>query len=240
MDARKVKDGLNRLLRHLPVRLPSTCWTFAGTAPEDAVIPANKPWTCMFSFMNVIADGRPVCFSAQNTGCDGAACYLGFKTPSKTAGRFLAEKEGFKKDADLGQSFYDNIEAHAPESEFVVWETVESAGDQPEIEVVNLWVDALSLAGLVTLANYDRPDNDNVKIPFASGCQSIWTIPYKEKHAEAPVGIVGCMDPAVRRYLPPDVVSFSVTARRFVEMTDNLSGSFLEQHGWLKLFDEKA
>lgn len=48
-----------------------------------------------------------------------------------------------------------------------------------KIEVVNLWVDAVSLAGPVTLSNYDRPNNDNVAVPFASGCQSIWTSPIK-------------------------------------------------------------
>jgi hypothetical protein len=34
---------------------------------------------------------------------------------------------------------------------------------------------------------------------------------------------------------PADVVSFSMPADRFIEMTDNISGSFLEQAGWLKL-----
>lgn len=235
MDARKVKDGLTRLLQHLPVKMPSTGWSFACTAPADAAIPKNEPWTCMFSYINVIANGKPVCFSAQNTGCSGASCYLGFKTPSKTAGRFLAEKERFKKNAALGQAFYENIGAHSAEAEFLIWETIDNTDAHTGIEVVNLWVDAVSLAGLVTLSNYDRPNNDNVGLPFASGCQSIWTIPYKEKHAEEPKGVVGCMDPAMRSYLPSDVVSFSVAAKRFVEMTENISGSFLEHSNWKNL-----
>ncbi len=189
----------------------------------------------MFSYINVIANGEPVCFSVQNTGCSGASCYLGFKTPSKDAGRFLAERERFKKDAVLGKAFYENIGAHAAEAEFLIWTTIDNTDEHAAIEVVNLWVDAVNLAGLVTLSNYDRPYNDNVGIPFASGCQSIWTIPYKEKHAEEPKGIVGCMDPAMRKYLPSDVVSFSVTAKRFIEMTENISGTFLEQSSWKRL-----
>ncbi len=239
MDARKVKDGLNRLLQHLSVKMPSTGWSFAYTTPADAVILENEPWTCMFSCINVIANGKPVCFSAKNTGCSGASCYLGFKTPSKSAGRFLAEKERFKKNVVLGQAFYENIGAHAAE-EFLIWETISKTDDHSAIEVVNLWVDAISLAGLVTLSNYDSTNNENVSIPFASGCQSIWTIPYKEKHAEEPKGIVGCIDPAMRKYLPSDVVSFSVAAKRFIEMTENITGSFLEQSGWKNLMNEKA
>jgi hypothetical protein len=240
MDARKVKDGLNRLLQHLPVKLPSTGWSFACTAPADAVIPENETCSCMFSYMNVIANGKPVCFSAQNTGCSGASCYLGFKTPSKTTGRFLAEKERFKKNSVLGQAFYENIGAHPAETEFLIWETIDNTDEHTEIEVVNLWVAAVSLAGLVTLSNFDRPNNNNVGLPFASGCQSIWTIPYKEKHTEEPKGVVGCMDPAMRKYLHQEVVSFSVTAKRLVEMTENISGSFLEQCGWINLVEEKA
>lgn len=182
----------------------------------------------MFGYINRLARAVPVCFSSENAGCSGASCYLGFKTPSKDAGRFLAEKEKFKKDAALGNAFYEKIGAPAAEAKFLIWETVDNCTEAANIEVVNLWVDAVSLAGLVTLANYDHPTNDNVNVPFASGCQSIWTIPYKEKYADKPKGIVGCMDPAMRKHLPSDVVSFSVTAKRFVEMTENISGSFLE------------
>ncbi|MCK9419543.1 MAG: DUF169 domain-containing protein [Nitrospirae bacterium] len=240
MDTRKVKDSLNRLLRYLPVRMPTTGWSFAHKAPACVVSPENRTWTCMFGYINRIVRGEPVCFSSENTGCSGASCYLGFKTPSKDAGSFLAQKEKFKKDAALGNAFYEHIGAHASETKFIIWGTIDNSDEDAEIEVVNLWVDAVNLAGLVTLSNYDRPNNDNVSVPFASGCQSIWTIPYKEKHAEESKGIVGCMDPAMRKYLPSDVVSFSVPTKRFVEMTENISGSFLEQSGWKNLMDEKV
>ena len=73
----------------------------------------------------------------------------------------------------------------------VVLERIESIEDGIHIEVVSLWVDALSLSGLVTLANYDRPTNDNVVVPYASGCQSIWTLPYKQAFERLPKSVVG-------------------------------------------------
>lgn len=85
-------------------------------------------------------------------------------------------------------------------------------------DVVTLWVNAESLSGLVTLANYDRPTNDNVMIPFASGCQSIWTIPFKEKYQELPKCVAGMMDPAVRKYLSSDLLSFSMPVKRFMKI----------------------
>jgi len=88
---------------------------------------------------------------------------------------FSGRKERFKKNAVLGQAFYENIGAHAAKAESLIWETIDNTDERTGIEVVNLWVDAINLAGLVTLSNYDRPNNENVDIPFASGCQSIWS-----------------------------------------------------------------
>lgn len=235
MDVQKVKDSLERLLQHVSVRMPATGWSLAHKAPARAIIPDENTRTCMFSYINRVARGEAVCFSFENTGCSGASSYLGFKNPSRDAGKFLAQKERFKKDTALGNAFYENVGARSAETEFVIWSTIDNTDDNLKIEVVNLWVDAVNLGGLVTLSNYDRPNNDNVRVPFASGCQGIWTIPYKEKYEQESKAIVGCMDPAMRKYLPSDVVSFSVAARRFVEMTENISGSFLEQGKWRNL-----
>ena len=176
-----------------------------------------------------------MCFSSENAGCPGASCYFGFKMPSTSAGYFLAEKEHFKKDGQLADAFYREIEASAPESDYIVVQALADIDDALSVEVINLWVDGLGLAGLVTLANFDRPTNNNVVLPFASGCQSIWTIPYKEKYEMEPKCVVGCMDPAMRMFMPSDLISFSVPANRFVEMTTNISGSFLEENQWKRL-----
>lgn len=95
------------------------------------------------------------------------------------------------------------------------------------MEVVNLWTGASSLSVLHTLANYDRATNDNVIMPFSSGCQSIWTLPYKEAGNEMPRAIAGSLDPTVRMFLPEGTISFSVPSGRFIEMCDNIEGSFL-------------
>lgn len=111
--------------------------------------------------------------------------------------------------------------------------------DIPEntnIEVINLWVSAVALARLVILANYDRPTNNNVIIPFASGCQSMWTMPYKEKTSQEPKAIVGCMDPAMRKHISSEVLLFSLPSERFVELAENAPGSFLQDGSWGDLF----
>lgn len=239
MNARAVKRCVDVLSRHIPMEMAPMGWYFSDEVPAGALEPDNGKKTCMFSFMKRVAGGGAVCFSSGHAGCPGASCYLGFKAPSKDAGRFLAERERFKMNVDLGNAFYEAIGAPQPGSEFVVLESLAVMEEDREVEVVNLWTDAGGMSGLVTLANYDRPGNENVVIPFASGCQSIWTIPYKESSGREPRCVAGCVDPAVRRYLGPHVLSFSMPSQRLVEMADNVSGSFLEQAGWKRIIGER-
>ncbi len=229
MVAGIVKNGLDQLIPHNPVKFPPMGWFFADNPPSDAISPDKG--VCMLSHIGSVNDGKPLCFSSDQSGCGGASCYLGFTEPSAEAGRFLADKEHFKKTTALGNAFYESIQARRPKSRFLILQAVTYMDDQAPVEVVTLWTDGEGLAGLVTLANYDRASNNNVIIPFASGCQSIWTIPYKEKGMNEPRAVVGCMDPAVRSYLDKTTVSFSLPAERFVEITDNIAGSFLENKG---------
>ncbi len=95
--------------------------------------------------------------------------------------------------------------------------------------MINLFVDGMGLTSLNTLANYDKKTNDNVVMEFSSGCQSLYTLPFKEKFKENPKGVVGLLDPCVRKFLPDDVISFSIPSNRFIEITNNIEGSFLDK-----------
>ncbi len=236
MDAKIVKPGLEKLSKRLPMNIPALGWYFTQKAPSDATFPKMKgPKGCMFLKIKKLFKGGNLCFSHENAGCYGASCYLGFTSPSQHAGSFLSETEGFKKNIDFAQAFYREIKARKPKKNYLVIENINDMDDSRPIEVINLWVNPIQLSGLITLANYDSPANDNVIFPFASGCQSLWTIPYKEKRNEFSKSVVGAIDPAIRRYVPCDVLSFSVSTERFLEMTENISGSFLEKPDWQNL-----
>jgi hypothetical protein len=236
MDSKTIKEATARIEKNLPFSLPAMCWRFATDVPDGATTVDDEKWVCMFSFVTGISDGDKVCFYQQHTGCGGAGCFFGFKEPTADDPSMLANDHKLKKDVQLGLAFYDSIKARPPKEDYLVWQRVSDLEDGLEVETVNLWVTGHSLAGLVTLANYDRPTNDNVVIPFASGCQSIWTIPFKQQLEAEPKAVVGGMDPAMRWCLPENVVSFAVPTGRLVEMADNVSGSFLEEKSWTDLF----
>jgi hypothetical protein len=235
VNSERVQVGVRELSKGTPFRFPATGWYFSREEPGGNITFEDGKWTCMFKLLGRVASGEKLCFSAQHTGCRYAAFYLGFEEPGPGEGAFLAAQARVKEKTEYGVGHYATIQAPAAKEDYLVLEQVERIEDGISIEVVSLWVDALSLSGLVTLANYDRRTNDNVVVPYASGCQSIWTIPYKEAFERSPKAVVGSMDPVVRHYLPADLLSFSMPANRFVEMSRNAAESFLDQEPWTAL-----
>lgn len=143
------------------------------------------------------------------------------------AAMFLACKERLKKDTTLAAAFYRDVQPTPARENHLVFQRLDLVPDDTPIDVINLWVGPSSFSQLHTLANYDRAGNDNVIMPFSSGCQNIWTLPYKEKKEEEPRAVAGPFDPTVRAFLPADAIAFSLPAERLVEMWRNIPGSFL-------------
>ena len=74
-------------------------------------------------------------------------------------------------------------------------------------------------------------------IAFGSGCQSVSLLPYAEAQKENPRAVVGLTDITVRSMVDPDMLSFAVPYRMFLDMEENISGSFLEKHLWQRIVD---
>ncbi|MHB1325861.1 MAG: DUF169 domain-containing protein [Thermoleophilia bacterium] len=227
-NAKLVKQAARELGRYVEFLLAPTTWHYTAAPPADSVKPRPGAWTCMFALMGQVQSGKPAALTAKAPGCIGAANYLGFNgVPAIAAALYLAGREKLKKDAGLAAAFYNEVKPPRAREACLVFSRLDALPDDTEIEVVNLWVGAASLAILHTLANYDRAANDNVIMPFSSGCQSIWTLPYKEKGKELPKAVAGSLDPTVRRFLPAETLSFSASAERFLEMCANIEGSFM-------------
>lgn len=235
ISAGEIKDALGKFNQYFTFVFPAMGWHFSSNKPNSAILPEIGAWTCMFQFIKKVVGGKRLCLSEENPGCSGATCYLGFKKPGQRAGYFLAEKERFKKSVELANAFYSEIQAVPAAKKYLILERIADLKDESIPEVIVLWVNPTTVSGLITLANYDRATNDNVVIPFASGCQSIWTIPFKEKLQEAPKCVAGLTDPAARVFMPEEVLSLSMPTKRFIEMAENIEGSFLQLGTWRKL-----
>ncbi|WP_242966463.1 DUF169 domain-containing protein [Clostridium sp. BSD9I1] len=58
-------------------------------------------------------------------------------------------------------------------------------------EVIIFYVNTNQLSALTVLANYYRPGYENVMMPFSSGCQSLFLLPYAESKKKNPRAVVG-------------------------------------------------
>jgi hypothetical protein len=223
-SARQVREAARAVAAHVAMALPPTVWSFEREPPPGGR--TLGPGACLVKAL-CRAEREPLCVSASAAGCRGAAFYLGFAPANPRAGAALASGERFKSCAALGEAFIREAAPPDAEGSWLVIRSAESLDDETAPQVVNLWVDAASLAALVTLGNYDRAGNENVLLPFAAGCQSLWTIPVKAARGVDGPCVVGLVDPAVRRWLPRDLLAFSTSADRFVSLAACVPGSFL-------------
>ena len=148
-------------------------------------------------------------------------------------GQGYPEGEAYKKTPDLARSFLESLPRTIIPTTYVVFKPlneVEADRESPVIVVLIANPDQLSALGV--LANYDRPGFDAVIAPFGAGCHTICLIPYEESRKPQSKAVIGCMDITARRFLDPEMLTFSVPYTRFEEMESNVPGSFLEKNDW--------
>ena len=234
MNTTLVKEALEKISETVSFTSPPMGWYFSPEELDNTFVFQNsKRWVCIFMYLKqATVKGKRIRFSDdEDKACPGIAELGGFRPLSGEDGKFIGETERFKKSCELAQGYYrDTLSMiHPPKEKYVYFEKIESIDDSREIEVVNLFPDAASLASLVVLAHYDRESNmDNVIVPFASGCESAFTVPYHEQFSDKPRCVLGLMDHLVRKFVPKDMILFSLPTNRLLEMANNIEGSFLD------------
>lgn len=211
--------------------------------PEGALQGKEGHWSCTIPLFLAAAKGKTAVFERKTTGCNGGKAGLGFgQFPNYPDGieYFLStgkagvfEGEGYKKDPALGKEYVECLPITDIPYQYVIFKPmtqVDAAKETPELII--FYVNPDQLSALTVLANYYRPGIENILIPFSSGCQSIFLIPYAETKKENPKAVIGLTDITVRPMVEPDMLSFSVPYQMFLSMEENVSGSFLEKDLW--------
>lgn len=179
-------------------------------------------------------------FSDPDSGCMGAQTAFGLKhgyppfmANFLTDGEGAPMGEGLKAGPELAREFLDRAVPPALKGDTVLigplrleaWESVRS---------VTFLVDPDRLAALMTLAAYWTSDPDVIYAPFSSGCGLM----LRELEAvEGDRALIGCTDIAMRKYLPPDMLCFTVSSSRFERMVDFPDDAFLNKSWWNELMD---
>jgi len=148
--------------------------------------------------------------------------------------------ERYLKSPELVEQFVSDLPIIEVPTRYVVLKPLKQVDPEREQpEVVVFWADPDALAALVVLANYARPGNENVIIPFAAGCQSVGIYAYREARAERPRAVVGQMDLSARlnvsKTMGANAFTFAVPWRLFLEMEENVADSFVRCPTWQRL-----
>lgn len=231
------------LAKELSLRYEPVAILLSNEKPDGALQGKEGQWSCTIPLFLSAAKGKTAVFERSTTGCFGGKAGLGFgQFPNYPGGieYFLSvgksgvfEGEGYLKDPDLGKDFVECLPITDIPYKYVIFKPMSQVDTAKEIpEIIVFYVNNDQLSALTVLANYYRPGIENVFIPFGSGCQSVFLIPYAETKKENPRAVVGLTDITVRPMVEPDMLSFSVPYKMYLDMEKNIEGSFLEKHLW--------
>lgn len=148
--------------------------------PEGSLTAPEGSHGCVIALLAAAAKGKTAAFQETTVGCPGGKAGLGF-APLKPG--FMSDFLSTGNDARPGMRYketpaladdYIHSLPHTPPPEWLVFQPLDQVAETVNPLAVVFLVSADQLSGLITLANYDRPTQDNVKVLFGAGCvQSI-------------------------------------------------------------------
>lgn len=235
-------DAIDRLMAQL--RLETPLIALYDAAPGEAFEPLIEAQgrACCFAYYDRWLDGHTLIFRKDGGGCPGGHRAFGLeKTYPDYMAHFLTDGEGapmgegLKASPKLAQEFLDK--ATPPD---VSGETVLIGPLRPEqwqsVRSVTFLVDPDRLAGVMTLAGF-WSGRDVVRAPFSSGCGMMWRSVTESPEDPA---VIGCTDMAMRKYVPPEILSLTVSPERFEQMLTFPDDSFLYKTWWNDLMDARS
>jgi len=195
---------------------------------------------CVIAAMQLVRDGRALCFDSESVGCFGGRRFLGFRREIRPNFEYFLscgipgkmEGERYKKTPAIAAEATKFMPPFEAPSKFVVfkrWDQLDES-DNPDVVIFFARPDVLS--GLFTLANFDETEPNGVYTPFGSGCSSIVQYPFIEKNSVRQRAILGLFDVSARPFVPENTLSFSVPMRKFERMVHNMEESFLTTNSW--------
>jgi hypothetical protein len=185
-------------------------------------------------FCNFLADGNDK--TAQGISIADAMAAAGARP--EFCNHFL-HGERYRKTPELVRQFLSLLPIMDIPTKYVVFKPLAAVTPDERPVSVTMFVTPDQLSATVILANYDCAVQDSVIIPHAAACQVTGILSYAEEISEQPRCLVGLTDLSARKYLKTslgsNLMSFTIPFKRFLEMEENVAGSFLESETWLGL-----
>lgn len=201
--------------------------------------PKENPhgYTCIFAQLNKVRKGQARAFNANNIGCFGGIGTLGF-APVKIDENminFLTKVECFKKSEKEVRQMMEKNPPQMVKSKYLIFKPFDQLHDEDKPEVISFFAEPDVISALHALAHYDKAEPNSVLSPFGSGCDTLVGLAMKEINNKTNRPIMGGFDPAMRKCVMKNTLTFSIPFERFKEMIYNVDTSFLNTYIWEKL-----
>jgi len=205
------------------------------SAFEPIVSPVEGRWACLYMFYKSWLKGKTLHLTKENNGCGGASTYLfGVKTRSRHEYiDFLYGEEGLKVSGELMGQWIDQAPPYKPEHPNIIVGPLKD--DQYEhLKTVTFFINPDQLSLFVVGAYYHQgmPSPELIKVPFAAGCGQLAPL---FDDLESPKAIIGATDIAMRKFLPSDIIAFTVTKPMYQQLCALDETSFLVKPFWQDL-----
>lgn len=217
------------LIERLDIRLPLIgLYDAPDVGPFEPVVRLKSTaHQCVFAFYQNWLKGQMLLLGEGNYGCGGAARVLGnISMPSRPEFiSFLVDEEGLKDSHELMDQWIDR---HSPYRQKYTHLLIGPL--RPEqytyLKTATFLVNPDQLSALIIGANYHHAPSEPVPVlaPFGSGCMEM--LPAFDD-LDAPQALIGATDIAMRQYLPPDILAFTVTKPMFERLCSLDQRSFL-------------
>lgn len=213
----------------------------SDTMPEGAMQFREGVWGCVIAMLNTVAKkGRTAAFCLERVECIGGRAGLGLAPyPHGFIEKFISTGEGltrpgewYKQSPELALEFMDNLPQVA-KKKYVVFrplDLVEPEDEQPELVV--FMVDPDRLSALAGLANYDTPNQDNVRLLFGAGCTQSILYGMAAHEQGQRTCYIGLTDLSARKVIDKNIMSFSIPYGRYLEMEANVEECFFKTETW--------
>ena len=197
--------------------------------------PLVETKACIFAYYKQWEKGRYLHLTKEQYGCGGAGSWLcNVRTRTKEQYvTFLTDDEGLKASHELMSLWIDHIKPYKQEHPNLVIGPLKAEGYE-FLKTITFFVtpDQMSMLMIGAQLNSSPDDPDPVIAPFGSGCMQLIS---HFKNLSDPQAMIGAMDMAMRKYMPENILAFTVTKPMFEQLCNLGENSYLEKRFFREL-----
>ena len=220
---------------HKEVGLEFPVIGFYDSPRPEPFAPFIEPKHCIFAHFDQWLKDKTTVISKEKFGCRGSGYYLcGEERGSEhDLIKFLVNDEGLKASPELIVRWNKYYGPYRQEHKYLLIGKLKE--DQYDfLKTVTFFINPDQLSAFITGATYfSAPDDiQRVITSFCAGCMQLVTV---FKKPDIPQAAIGSTDMAMRKYLPPDILAFTVTKPMFEQLCKLDGRSFLYISFWKSL-----